>query len=192
VLAFDLTVPLQQPHWDPDVDILEFSWRHKLYFRLQAKKQIYFTTCNCTTMFLKAVASSDYANIIITLQSNVDSFHNPDDKYFLPQNYCVTNIATLINNHAKARVRDLGQHCINRVAGWDSMCDNIEDDELQFCHIQGYLPRVLRIKQGHDRGPGGHGPDRRGFDQRQGFDPRQAHPTPSGDRSPAPPCGRFA
>jgi hypothetical protein len=192
VPAFDPTVPLQQSRWDPDVDILEFSRRHKLYFRLQAKKQIYFTTHDHTTMFLKAVASSEYADIITTFQSNVDSFRDPDDEFFLPQNYRVTNIAMLIHNHTKAHVRDLGQRCIDRVAGWDSMCDNINDDELQFCHIQGYLPRVLHIEQGHDRGPGGRGPDRRGFDRRQGFDPRQARPTSSGDQGPALPRGRFA
>jgi hypothetical protein len=38
-------------------------------------------------MFLKAVASSKYANIVTTLRSNVDSYHHPDDKYFLPQNF---------------------------------------------------------------------------------------------------------
>ena len=83
--AFDPTVPLQQPRWDPDVDILEFSRRQELYFRLQAKKQIYFTSHDDTTLFLKAVASSEYADIITTFQSNVDSFHNPDDEFFLPQ-----------------------------------------------------------------------------------------------------------
>ena len=108
VPAFDPTVPLQQPRWDPDVDILEFSLHHKLYFRLQAKKQIYFTSRDCTTMFLKAITSSEYADIITTHQSNVNSFRDPDDKFFLPQNYHVTNIATLIHNHAKARVCDLG------------------------------------------------------------------------------------
>jgi hypothetical protein len=172
-------------------DILEFSRRHELYFRLQAKKQIYVTSRDDTTMFLKAVASSEYADIITTLQSKVDSFRDPNDEFFLPQTYRVTNIATLIHNHAKARVRDLGHCRVNRVAGCDSMCDAINNNKLQFCHIQGYLPRVLLVEQGHDRGHGGHGPDRRGFDRRQRFDPHQARPTSSGDRGPTLPRGHF-
>jgi hypothetical protein len=77
----------------------------------------------------------------------------------------------LIHNHTKARVCDLGHRRINRVAGWDSMSDILVDDKLQFCHIQGYQPHVLRImEQGRDRGPGGRGPDRWGFDWWQGFD----------------------
>jgi hypothetical protein len=116
VPGFDPTVPLQQPRWDRDVNILDFGQRHELYFRLQAKKQVYFTTRNRMTMFLKAVASSDYANIVTTLQSNVDSYHHPDEEYFLPQHFGLTNIATLIHNNAKERVHDLGHRQINRVA----------------------------------------------------------------------------
>jgi hypothetical protein len=89
----------------------------------------------------------------------------------------------LICNHTKAWVRDLGHCCINRVAGWDSMSDVLADDELQFCHIQGYQPRVLRMEQGRDRGPGGRGQDRQGFDQRQGFDHQQDRSTLSSNRS---------
>jgi hypothetical protein len=44
VPAFDPTVPLQQPSWDHDVNILEFGRRHELYFHLQAKKQVFFNT----------------------------------------------------------------------------------------------------------------------------------------------------
>ncbi len=58
-------------------------------------KQIYFTPRDRTTIILKAVASSNYTNIITTLQSNIDSFCDPDDEYFLPQNYRATNIAML-------------------------------------------------------------------------------------------------
>ncbi len=53
-------------------------------------------------MFLKAVASSKYANIVTTLQSNVDSYHHPNNKYLVRQHFCMTNIATLIHNNAKA------------------------------------------------------------------------------------------
>jgi hypothetical protein len=42
----------------------------------------------------------------------------------------------------------------------DSVWDLVDDDELPFCHIQGYEPRVLRLDQGRDRGRG------REFDER--------------------------
>jgi hypothetical protein len=134
-------------------------------------------------MFLKVVASSKYANIVTILCSNVDPYRHPNDEYFLPQNFQLTNIAMLIHNHTKARVRDLGNHRINRVAGWDSMSDVLADDKLQFCHIQGYQPRVLHMEQGCDQGPGGRGPDRRVFDMRQGYDHQQDHSTVSSNSS---------
>ncbi len=130
VPAFDPTVPLEAPGWDHDADILDFSRRYELYFRLQAKKQVYFNTRDRTTMFLKAIASTTYANIATSLQSNINSYRHPDDEYFLPQNYHLTNIAMLIHTHTKSQARDLGLRCMNKVAGWDSMSDVLSDDEL--------------------------------------------------------------
>jgi hypothetical protein len=143
-------------------------------------------------MFLKAVASSKYTNIITTLQSNVDSYRHPDDEYFLPQQFCLTNIATLIHNNAKAQVHDLGHRQINRVAGWNSMSDILEDDELQFCHIQGYQPRILCITEGRDQGTGGCVLDRKGFYQQQGYDHQQDRSPTSGGRGSPNPRGHFA
>jgi hypothetical protein len=185
VPVFDPTVPLQQPTYDDDTDILGLGWHFELYFRLQAKKQVYINTRDRTSMFLKAVASLEYADIVTTLQSNVALYWHIDDEYFLPQHYRVTNIAMLIHNNAKARVRDLGHRRVNRVAGWDSLTDVLLDDELQFCHIQGYEPRVFCIDQGRDqsRDRVGQGPDRRGFDRRQRFDHRQDNSTLTSDRS---------
>ncbi len=87
VPAFDPTVPFQQPSWDHNVNILDFGWHHKLYFCLQAKKRVFFNSQDCTTMFLKAVASSGYAVIVTTIRSNVDSYCHPNNEYFLPQNF---------------------------------------------------------------------------------------------------------
>ncbi len=198
---FDPTVPLQQPTWDRDTGVLELGQRYELYFRLKSKKQVFINTRDCTTMFLKAIASSEYADIVTTLQSNVDSYRHDNDEYFLPQHFCVTSIAMSIHNNAKARVQDLGHCHINRVSGWDSMADVLLEDKLQFCHLQGYNPRVLRIEQGRDRG--GHGLDHRGFDRRQGFDNRQdrsslasdrtsSSSTLSSERGSAAPHGRYA
>jgi len=132
VPVFDPTVPLQQPTWDRDTDVLELGRRFELYFRLLSKKHIFINNRDCTTMFLKAIAASEYADIVTTLQSNVDSYRHDDDEYFLPQHFRVTHMAMLIHNNAKARVQDLGHRHINQVAGWDSMVDVLSDDELQF------------------------------------------------------------
>ena len=209
VPVFDPTVPLQQPTYDSDTDILGLGRRFKLYFRLQAKKQVFINTRDCTSMFLKAVASSEYADIVTTLQSNVDSYRHIDDEYFLPQNYRVTNIAMLIHNNTKAQVHDLGHCRINRIAGWDSMTDVttdvLPDDLLQFCHIQGYEPRVFCMDQSRVQGSnrGGRGLTRRGFDRHQRLNNCQDTSTTTSDCSShssalssetgsAAPRGRFA
>ncbi len=180
VPAFDPTVPLEAPGWDHDADILDFSRRYELYFRLQAKKQVYFNTCDRTTMFLKAIASTTYTNIATSLQSNIDSYRHPDDEYFLPQKYLLTNIAMLIHTHTKSQARDLGLRRVNKVAGWDSMSDVLLDDELHYCHIQGYQPRALRVEQG--RGSMGQG-GAQNFQRRPRFGNRQDRSTLSMDRS---------
>ncbi len=99
-------------------------------------------------MFLKAIASTEYANILTSLQSNIDSYRHPEDEYFLPQNYRLTNIPMLIHTHTKLQARDLGLRRVNRVAGWDSVSDILSDNKLHYCHIQGYEPRALRVDQG--------------------------------------------
>jgi hypothetical protein len=192
VPGFDPTVPLKQPRWGRDLDILEFGRQHKLYFRLQAKWHIYFTSRHRTCIFLKAISSSKYANIVSTLQSNIDTYCHLDNENFFPQHFRLTNVATLIHNNAKACVQDFGHPRISRVAVRDSAYDLLEDNELQFCHIQGYEPRVYRLNQGCDHGSNGRGIDRRGPNRRQGLDCRQDHPASSRDHGPSMPRGRFA
>jgi hypothetical protein len=87
VAGFDLTLPLEQPRWTRDMDLLEFGCRHELYFRLQAKRKVYFSSRHRTGIFLRAVASSEYADIVTNIQSNIDAYRNPDDDNFLPQHF---------------------------------------------------------------------------------------------------------
>jgi hypothetical protein len=124
--------------------------------------------------------STTYANIATSLQSNINSYRLPDDEYFLPQNYRLTNIAMLIHTHTKSQARDLGLRCVNKVAGWDSMSDVLSDDELHYCHIQGYQPHALRVEQGcGSMGQGG----AQNFQRRPRFDNCQDRSTLSMDRS---------
>ena len=74
VLGFDLTVPILPPTWHQDSDMFNFRHAHLLYFRLQAKKNNYFDACTRTSVFLRAIADSEYANIVTLLQAQFDSF----------------------------------------------------------------------------------------------------------------------
>jgi hypothetical protein len=149
-------------------------------------------------MFLKAIASTEYGNIATSLQSNIDSYRHPEDEYFLPQNYRLTNVAMLIHNHTKSQARDLGLRCVNRVAGWDSFSDDVSDEELQYRHIQGYQPRALRVDHGRRNMGQGNSPH---FNRCTCFDNRQDRSSASSDRgsnttstlsSDRSPRGRFA
>ncbi len=44
VPGFDTTVPIAPPYWHRDTDILDFSQSHLLYFRLQAKKNVFYSS----------------------------------------------------------------------------------------------------------------------------------------------------
>jgi hypothetical protein len=146
VPGFDPTISLEQP-------------------RLQAKRHVFHSSWHCMSIFLRVVASSEYADIVSNLQSNIDSYPHPDDENFLSQLFHLTNAAMQININAKAWVQDVGYPCINLIAGWDSIRSKFDMDELAFCHVQGYCPRVLCLEQGRDHGFRGHGPDCRGLER---------------------------
>jgi hypothetical protein len=194
VAGFNPTLPLEQPQWSRDMDILEFGHRHELYFRLQAKQNVYFSSRHRTGIFLRAMASSKYVDIVTNIQANIDAYRNPDNNTFLPQHFRLTNVTALIHNSAKARVQDIGHPRINRVSDWNSFYDMYDDNELALCHVQGYCPRVLAVGAIRDRGPMSRAFDRRGSTRRPGFDDDRclAHPDTSGDRRPPTPRGQFA
>ncbi len=142
VPGFDPTVPLEQPRLDHDMDILEFGRQHELYFQLQAKQNVYITSQHCTCIFLRAVSSSKYADIVSTLQLNIDTYRHPDNKIFFPKHFRLTNLAMLIHNNAKAHMHNVGNPWISCVASRDSAYDALDNDKLQFCHIQRYEPCI--------------------------------------------------
>ncbi len=111
------SVPLEQPRWQCNTDILEFAQHHELYFWLQAKQQVYFSSRHWTNIFLQVVASLVYANIVTNIQSNIDAYRHPDNDNFFPQHFQLTKIATLIYSNAKARVNDFGNPWVNQVVG---------------------------------------------------------------------------
>ena len=84
VPGFDPTIPIAQPLWKSDSSILDFCQSHMLYFRLQAKKNMFFLPRDRTTIFLRAVTPSEYADVIMNLQTSVDAYCHPDNDGILP------------------------------------------------------------------------------------------------------------
>jgi len=159
VPGFDPTVPIAQPTWSRDTTILDFCQCHLLYFRLQAKKQVFFTPRDRTNIFLRAVAPSEYADVVTTIMTSVDTYRHPDDDGHLPDQFRLNEIAMLIHTNAKHRIRDVHTPRINRVAtagvffGTDDDYDDDDDDSPDpHLLIQGYLARANRVDRPNERG----------------------------------------
>jgi hypothetical protein len=155
VPGFKSMNPIQVPSWTPHSDVLSFCREHLLYFRLQSKHNMFFSARTQTNIFLRNIQLSEYADVVTTLQSQVNAYLAADDKGYLPANLCINGIATAIHMNASARVRDVGfaSPRVRRVASdWDpSPFPPVPDAKLPLCAVQGYSPRVFRVEQGQDR-----------------------------------------
>ncbi len=151
VPGFDPTVPIKQPRWEQGSDVLGFSQDHELYFRLLDKKHVFINPRTQTNMFLCAITSSEYADVITTVQLHVDVFRHEDDDGFLPTHLCLRGIATMLHLNARARVRDVGHPRIHRIFGNDTFWEWSADDYPSF-HIQGSNPWVFWIERDRDTG----------------------------------------
>ncbi len=146
VPGFDPTITIEPPKWTRDTDILEFCRGHELYFRLLAKKKMFYNSRSRTNMFLRGITSSEYADVITTLKSNIDMYRHADDNGFLPQHLRLNGIATMLHDNAKARVHDIGTPRLHMTRGYAPDSDSVDKDELPYCHVQGYCPRIFRIE----------------------------------------------
>ncbi len=118
------------------------------------------------------------------MQSNIDAYRHPDDDNFLPQHFRLTNMASQIHKTAKAWVQDIGHSRVHRVSGWD-LCQETfdgdyyhgmyDEDEIAYCHVQGYRPRALAVGVNRDRGLPGRPLDRRGTFRRPDSDNDRRH-----------------
>ncbi len=105
--------------WSSATDILSFCWEHLLYFCLQAKHKMFFSSRTQTNIFLHNILHSEYADMVTTFQSHVKGYHSEDDDGYLPSNLCINGIATAIHLNASARARDvgLGSPRVHRIQG---------------------------------------------------------------------------
>ena len=175
--GFDPTVPIAQPVWSRESTILDFCQSHLLYFRLQAKKNVFFSARDRTNIFLRAVAPSEYADVVTTIMTSVDTYRHPDDDGHLPDQFRLNEIAMLIHTNAKHRIRDIHTPRINRVAAYDSFFDDdAAGDPLSI--IQGYRPQVNRVDRPPVRSPAG--PRQRNDDRYVARDKPTPTATPQG------------
>ncbi len=73
--GFDPTLPLSAPIRASSTDLFKFCCSHHFYFRIQGKKGIFFDDCTKSSIFLHAIWSSKYADVITTLQSHINLLH---------------------------------------------------------------------------------------------------------------------
>ncbi len=157
--GFDPTVPILPPTWHRDSDVFDFFHALLLYFRLQFKNNNYFDARTHTSIFLRAITNSDYVDIVTLLQAQVNAYRNPDDDGYLPHHLWLSGIATLINSNARACVRDFAPPRIHRAASTSDNWDAVDEEELPYCHVQGYSLRVLCLEQGRGRADQGRNRD---------------------------------
>jgi len=107
VPGFDPVVPIQIPTWSNAVDVFGFAQTYLLYFRLQSKQNFHYDDRTRSSIFLRAIQFSDFADTVTTLQSHVNSFREQYDDGYLPPHLRIHGLATSINQNTQARMRDI-------------------------------------------------------------------------------------
>ena len=88
------------------------------------------------------------------LQAQLDSHSSSHDDGHIPHHLRLSGLAKLINNNAKARVSTFAAPRIHKIDGTELVWNLVNNNELPFCHVQGYKPCVLRLEQGRERDTG--------------------------------------
>jgi hypothetical protein len=100
---------------------------------------MFFSAPTQTNIFLRNIQLLEYADVVTTLQSQVNAYLADDDEGYLPANLCINGIATAIHTNASARVRDVGfvPPRVRRVAGdWDSNTfPPVPDAKIPLCAV---------------------------------------------------------
>ncbi len=86
---------------------------HILYFCLQAKRGLYYDERTHSSTFLRAIQQMEYVDVVITLQTHIESYQDMDAGY-LPPNLCMLELANQIDKNARAWVSQYGLPRVNR------------------------------------------------------------------------------
>jgi hypothetical protein len=116
VPGFDPVVPIHIPSWSNADDIFSFAQSYLLYFRLQSKQNFHYDDRTCSSIFLRAIQFSDFADTVTTLQSHVNSFREQYDDGYLPPHLRIHGLATSINQNTQARMRDVISPRVRRLS----------------------------------------------------------------------------
>jgi hypothetical protein len=116
VPGFDPIVPIQIPVWMDYEDIFRFTQGYLLYFWLQAKMYFHYNDRTCSGIFLHAIQFTDYADTVTTLQAQVNTFWEFDDRY-LPSHLRLHGLATSIHQNAMSWLQDIGTPHVHRLDG---------------------------------------------------------------------------
>jgi hypothetical protein len=65
---------------------------------------MFFSSRDQTNIFLRAIAPSEYADVVTTIQTTVDAYRHPEDDGLLPEHLRLDGIAMMIHTNAKHRV----------------------------------------------------------------------------------------
>jgi hypothetical protein len=107
VPRFDPVVPILTPQCADLEDIFHFSQAYLLYFCLQAKIHYHFTDHVLSSVFLRAIQHSNYADTVTTLQSHVNLYCEDYNTQFLPPHLQLHGLAESIHSNAPACLRDI-------------------------------------------------------------------------------------
>jgi hypothetical protein len=99
--GFGPTLPLSAPIWAFSMDLFEFCRSHHFYFWIQGKKGIFFDYPTKSGIFLRAIGTSEYADVTTTLQSHINLFHG-EFNGGLPYHPCINGLAEAIHNYSIA------------------------------------------------------------------------------------------
>ena len=106
VPGFDPTNPVKIPIWHDD-GIFNFAHAFLLYYRVKAKKGVWYDDRTRSTMFLQSVDDPAYVNTITTLLMCINNYYTPNNNEYLPANLCVMGLAQQLHKTAKNRARSI-------------------------------------------------------------------------------------
>ena len=116
VPGFDPVVPIQIPSWSNADDVFSFAQSYLLYFRLQSKQNFHYDDRTRSSIFLRAIQFSNFADTVTTLQSHVNSFREQYDEGYLPPHLRIHCLATSINQNTQSRMRDVISPRVRRLS----------------------------------------------------------------------------
>jgi hypothetical protein len=107
VPGFNPVIPIQVPVWSNIADIFKFLQAYLLYFRLQGKMNFHYMAAPAVVFFLRAIQYTEFADMVTTLQSHVNSYREPLDNDYLPPHLCLHGLANSIHQNTQAPMRDI-------------------------------------------------------------------------------------